>query len=83
MSYKRLGFLGIIIENRKKSADSVNHILSAYGEYILARVGIPYKEKNCSVITLVIDMTTDELGALSGKLGSLDGVQIKSALTQK
>ncbi len=83
MPNQRLGFLGIILENRKKSADKVNHVLSDYGDHIIARVGIPYKEKNCSVITLVIDMTTDELGALTGKLGSLDGVIIKSALTQK
>lgn len=83
MLKERLGFLGIIIEDRKKSADKVNHILSDYGDHILARVGIPYKEKNCSVITLVIDMTTDELGALTGKLGAIDGVLVKSALTQK
>ncbi|MCK5707381.1 MAG: iron-only hydrogenase system regulator [Candidatus Aureabacteria bacterium] len=83
MQKQRLGFVGIIVEDRIKSADPVNHILSDYGNHIVARVGIPYKGKNCSVITLVIDMTTDELGSLTGKLGSLKGVLIKSALMQK
>lgn len=79
---KRLGFVGIIIDHRDKSADQVNHVLSEYGDFIVARVGIPYKEKHCSVITLVVDMTTDTLGALTGKLGALDGVTVKSGLAK-
>ncbi|MBU0468473.1 MAG: iron-only hydrogenase system regulator [Candidatus Omnitrophica bacterium] len=79
----RLGFVGIIVEDRFKSADAVNHVLSAYGENIRARVGIPYKEKHCSIITLVVDMTTDELGGLTGKLGAIDGIEVKSALAKK
>ncbi len=79
---KRIGFVGIVIEDRKKSAPMVNKILSDYGDEILARVGIPYRERHCSVITLTVDMTTDELGALTGKLGAIEGVTVKSALAK-
>lgn len=79
---RRVGFIGIVVEDRKKSADKVNRMLADYGDHIVARVGIPYHEKNVSVITLVVDMTTDELGALTGKLGTLGGVSVKSALTK-
>ncbi|MCK9572914.1 MAG: iron-only hydrogenase system regulator [Candidatus Omnitrophica bacterium] len=79
---KRLGFVGIIVENRKENAPKINEILSTYGEIISARMGLPYKEKNCSVIALIVDATTDEVGALTGKLGKLNGVSVKSALSK-
>jgi len=79
---KRMGFVGIIIEDRKKVADSVNHLLSEYGEMIVARTGVPYREKKCCVITLIVDATTDVLGALTGRLGALEGVSVKSALAK-
>ncbi len=82
MPQQRLGFLGIIIEDRKISADEVNHILSDFGDHIIARLGIPYKAKECSIINLVIDMTTDQLGSLTGKLGAIEGVTVKSALSK-
>lgn len=79
---KRLGFVGMIIENRKKAAPEVNRILTEYGDAIVARTGLPYRERHCSVITLIVDMTTDDLGALTGKLGALNGVSVKSALAK-
>lgn len=79
---KRLGFVGIVIENRKVSAESVNKILSDFGEIIIARTGIPYHQKHCCVITLVVDATTDELGIMTGKLGMVEGVTVKSALSK-
>ncbi|MEI7750776.1 MAG: TM1266 family iron-only hydrogenase system putative regulator [Candidatus Omnitrophota bacterium] len=79
---KRLGFVGIILEDRKKAAHQVNDLLSEYGDIIVARVGLPYRERKCSVITLIVDATTDQLGSLTGKLGTLDGVSVKSALTK-
>ena len=80
---KRLGFVGIIVEDRKKAAHKVNDLLSAHGDIIVARVGLPYRERKCSVITLIVDASTDELGALTGKLGALEGVSVKSALTKQ
>lgn len=79
---KRLGFVGIIVEDRIKNAPLVNKILTEYGEMVVARVGLPYKEKHCSVITLIVDATTDEMGALTGKLGKIEGVSCKSGLVK-
>lgn len=80
---KRLGFVGIIIEDREKCAGVVNNILSEYSEIILARTGLPKAKENTSIITLVIDATTDELGVLTGKLGNIQGVSVKSGLAKK
>lgn len=80
---KRLGFVGIIIEDRKKSAEKVNSILSQFSELILARTGLPHAKDTYSVITLVIDATTDELGMLTGQLGSIPGISVKSGLAKK
>jgi putative iron-only hydrogenase system regulator len=80
---KRIGFVGIIIEDREKCVELVNKILSDFGEIIVARTGIPYKDKNCSVITLVVDATTDEIGAMTGRLGHVTGVSVKAALGKK
>ncbi|WP_320168123.1 TM1266 family iron-only hydrogenase system putative regulator [Mangrovibacterium marinum] len=80
---KRLGFVGIILEDRTQSAPLVNELLSKHGAIILARTGIPHIKGDDSVITLVVDSTTDELGQLTGRLGSIPGVQVKSALSKK
>ncbi|MFA5147872.1 MAG: TM1266 family iron-only hydrogenase system putative regulator [Candidatus Omnitrophota bacterium] len=80
---KRLGFMGIIITDRKNQAAEVNKVLSEFGSIIQGRMGIPYKERNCSVITIIIDATTDDIGALTGRLGLIKGVSVKSALSKK
>ncbi len=79
---KRVGFVGVIVEERVENIGRVNEIISEYGESIVARMGVPYKEKECSVINLVVDMTTDDLGRLTGKLGNCPGVSVKSALSK-
>jgi putative iron-only hydrogenase system regulator len=80
---KRLGFVGIIIDDRDKCAGIVNSVLSEHAELILARTGLPRIKENTSIITLVIDATTDELGVLTGKLGNIPGVSVKSGLAKK
>lgn len=80
---RRLGFVGIIIEDRKNSAGKVNSLLSDFGDRIIARTGVPQKENDRSVITLVIEATTDEVGLLTGRLGSISGVSVKSALSKQ
>jgi putative iron-only hydrogenase system regulator len=82
-SQKRLGFVGIIIDDREKCSGVVNEILSYYSELILARTGLPHAKGNTSVITLVIDATTDQLGELTGKLGNIQGISVKSGLSKK
>jgi len=79
---KRLGFVGIIVEDRMKSAPLVNDVLTQYGSCIVARTGIPYAQKSCCVITLVVDATNEELGDMTGRLGRLPGVSVKSALSK-
>ncbi|MDF2546367.1 MAG: hypothetical protein K0R93_1265 [Anaerosolibacter sp.] len=79
---KRIGVVAVIVED-KESVDQVNKLFSTYGEIIVGRMGIPYKEKQLSVISIIVDGTTDDIGGLTGKLGRLRGVTVKSALTQK
>ncbi len=80
MVEKRLGFVGIIIHNRKKTAPLVNNILSEFASLIFGRMGIPYLKRDLSVIVLIVNATTDEVGALTGKLGKILGVSVKSGL---
>ncbi|MBB6215821.1 putative iron-only hydrogenase system regulator [Anaerosolibacter carboniphilus] len=79
---KRIGVVAVIVED-KESVEQVNKLLSTYGEIIVGRMGIPYKEKHVNVISIIVDGTTDDIGGLTGKLGRLRGVTVKSALTQK
>lgn len=77
---ERIGVLGIIIENRENAAPRVNDLLSQYGDIIVGRMGIPYRDKGVHVVALIVEATTDELGALTGKLGRLPNVSVKSIL---
>jgi putative iron-only hydrogenase system regulator len=80
---KRIGVIGIVISDRKGIAPKVNSILSEHSELIMGRMGLPFREKNLSTIALIVDGDTDEIGSLTGKLGSLNNVQVKSALVTK
>jgi len=77
---KRLGVVTILL-NSKKSTRAMNMILSDFGDMILARQGLPLRQKSIHVISLVVEGTTDAIGALTGKLGRLEGLQVKSVLT--
>jgi putative iron-only hydrogenase system regulator len=81
VSEKRIGVIGIVIENRE-AVPQVNQILSEHAEMIIGRMGLPYREKDIAVISLIVDGSTDKLGALTGKLGNLPQVTVKSALTK-
>jgi putative iron-only hydrogenase system regulator len=78
---KRIGVIGIVIENFDITS-KLNAILHDYADLILGRMGLPYREKNVSVISLIVEGTTDDIGALTGKLGNLPGVNVKSALSK-
>ena len=78
----RLGFVGILIENREAAAPRVNAVLSEYGRMIVARTGLPYEKRGVSIISLIVDASTDELGAMTGCLGRIPGVSVKSALSK-
>jgi putative iron-only hydrogenase system regulator len=78
---KRIGAILILIEN-KDSVDELNAILSAHSDTILGRQGLPLREKGISVINLITEGTTDQISSLTGKLGRLKGVQVKSVLAR-
>lgn len=73
----RIALIGIIVEN-PDSVDDLNHLLSQYRQYIIGRMGIPYREKDLSVISIAIDAPGDIISALSGKLGMLPGISTKT-----
>jgi putative iron-only hydrogenase system regulator len=79
---KKLHTLTITIYNRETVYQQVGNLLHEYAEKILLRTGYPVKEKNIAIIFLVVEMTNDEIGALSGKLGQLKNVKV-SATTIK
>lgn len=79
---KRIAILGIIIEDIR-AAGEVNNLLHEYRDYIVGRMGMPYKEKNVSVISVVLDAPNDVISALSGKLGMVDGVSAKAVFSKK
>ncbi len=76
----RIAVVAIVIGDRARGAPAVNEILSQYGEIIVGRMGIPYRQRNLSVIALIVDGTTDALGAMTGKLGRIPTVRVKTAL---
>ncbi len=80
---KRIGMIGIVIEDREKVSDTVNDILSKFGGIIIGRMGVPARKLNLSIISLIVEGTSDEIGAMTGQLGNLSGVSVKSMLTSK
>jgi putative iron-only hydrogenase system regulator len=76
---KRIGASLILVED-KSSVAKLNEILSRHADIIIARQGIPLLQKGVSVISLVLEGTSDQIGALTGPIGKLPGVQVKSLL---
>ena len=74
---ERVALIGIVVE-KYDSAERMNQILHEYGEYIIGRMGIPYKEKSMNIISVAVDAPIDIISTLSGKLGMLDGVSTKT-----
>ncbi len=70
--------MSIIVENNN-SVEKLNAVLHLASDYIIGRMGIPYREKGVSVISVVIDAPQDVISALSGKVGNIDGVTVKTA----
>ena len=75
---KRTGTAIIYVENRE-IAPQVNAVLSRHSNIIMCRMGFP-KQNNNSIISLILEGTTDEIGSLTGQLGRLSGIEVKSAL---
>lgn len=73
----RIALIGIVVSNFD-SVDTLNHLLSEYGKYIVGRMGIPYREKAVSIISVAMDAPNDVISALSGKIGMLPGISTKT-----
>ena len=73
----RIALIGIIVENIE-SVEQLNALLHEYREYIVGRMGIPYREKSVYIISVAIDAPQDKINALSGKIGRLKGITAKT-----
>ena len=78
----RVALIGIMVEN-PDSIETMNRILHEYGQYIIGRMGLPYRERGLSIISIVLDAPMNQISSLSGKLGMLDGISTKTMLMKK
>lgn len=74
----RVAVMSIIVEN-PDSVSELNDLLHTFSDYVIGRMGIPYRDKNISIISVAVDAPQNEIAALSGKIGKLNGVSIKTA----
>ena len=79
---KRVAVIGIVVE-KEESAEIVNAILHEYRDVIVGRMGIPYRERGLSVISVIVDAPNATISAISGKLGMTDGVTSKAIYAKK
>lgn len=77
----RIALIGIIVEEINASKE-VNQILHEYSSYIIGRMGLPYKEKDISIISVVIDAENNIISSLSGKLGRIKGISVKTMFSK-
>lgn len=76
----RVAVMSIIVENGQ-TVEKLNGILHEYGEYIIGRMGIPYRARGINIISIALDAPQDAISAMAGKIGSLSGVSVKTALS--
>lgn len=74
----RVAVMSIILEDSAR-AEEINTILHTYGQYIIGRMGIPYRQKGIHIISVAVDAPQDKISAMAGKLGRIPGVNIKTA----
>ncbi len=74
----RVAVLSIIVE-KSETVVELNNILHDYGEYIIGRMGIPYRQRNINIISIAVDAPQNTIATLSGKIGKLDGISVKTA----
>ena len=77
MEEKRLAVLSVMAQNRTM-AEKINGYLSEYGECVVGRMGIPYRERGVFVMCVVLDAPASAINALTGQIGSLEGVSAKT-----
>ena len=70
--------MGIVVEDSERAAD-LNAVLHEYASFIIGRMGIPYRERGVNIISVALDAPEDTISALAGKVGSIDGISVKTA----
>ncbi len=78
----RVAVMSIIVEDTD-AAEQINSILHEHGEYIVGRMGIPYRQRHINIICIALDAPQDVISGLSGKIGALRGVSVKTAYSSK
>lgn len=78
----RVVLIGIIVEDMD-AVEKLNTLLHEYGKYIISRMGIPYRDKNISIISVVVDAQQDIISSLAGKLGMIKGIIVKTIYSKK
>lgn len=73
----KVALIGIVVENFD-SVTKLNDILHTYGDFIIGRMGIPYKDRGVSIISVAVDATEDTISAMAGKIGKLPGISSKT-----
>lgn len=81
MEQTRLGIVGIIVEDLESSA-ALNAILHQYSDIIVGRLGIPYRDRGVSIISIAVDGSNEAISAMTGKIGQLEHVSVKSVITK-
>lgn len=79
---RRIAVIGIIVENTD-SVEKLNSLLHCYSEYIIGRMGLPYRERKLSIVSIAVDAPQDIVSELTGKIGKLDGISVKTAYSNK
>ncbi len=74
----RVAIIGIIVTDTD-STEKLNAVLHEYGEYIIGRMGIPYRQKNIHIVSVAVDAPQDVISALAGKIGKIDEISVKTA----
>ena len=77
----RVAIIGVIVEDAD-AVEQLNQILHQHGEYIIGRMGIPYRERGINIISIAVDAPQDVISALSGKLGALKGISCKAVYSK-
>ena len=78
----RIAVMGIIVED-VDSVEALNSVLHDYGAYIIGRMGIPYRDRGLNIVSIAIDAPQDIIAALSGKIGNIEGISVKTAYSNK
>ncbi len=79
---KRIAVIGIIVED-KQSVEKLNALLHEYADIIIGRMGLPYKERNLSIVSVAVDASQNTISEFSGKIGKIDGISVKTAYSNK